>query len=83
MRNRKQIVVLNGQVSSLANVNAWVPKDSTFGLFLFLMYTNDLTDDFSNTKLFANDTSLFSVVHKINTSADEGNNDSVKTNYWA
>ena len=47
------------------------------------MYINDLTDDFSNTKLFANDTSLFSVVHKINTSADEGNNDSVKTNYWA
>ena len=34
-----------------------------FGTFVFLIYVNDLSDPLkSNVKLFANDTSLFSVV---------------------
>ena len=37
----------------------------------------------SNAKLFADDTSLFSVVHDINTSAIELNSDLKKINDWA
>ena len=45
-------------------------KDQSLDLFLFMTYINDLSDGLkSECKPFANDTSLFSVVHDINTSA--------------
>ena len=70
LRNRKQRVVLNGQTSSWADVNAGVPQGSILGPLLFLIYINDLADGLSsNAKLFADDTSLFSVVHNANTTA--------------
>ena len=79
LRNRKQRVVLNGQTSSWADVNAGVPQGSILGPLLFLIYINDLADGLSsNAKLFADDTSLFSVVHNANTTANELNNDLVK-----
>ena len=37
----------------------------------------------SNAKLFADDTSLFSVIHDSHTSALDGNNDLVQINRWA
>ena len=40
-------------------------------------------DDLSNAKLFADDTSLFSVVHNVNILAGEVNNDLVKINECA
>ena len=84
LRNRKQRVVLNGQTSSWADVNAGVPQGSILGPLLFLIYTNDLADGLSsNAKLFADDTSLFSVVHNANTTAKELNNDLVKISRWA
>ena len=61
---RKQRVVLNGQVSTWEDINAGVPQGSILGPFLFLLYINDLTEDLTtNVKLFADDTSLFSLVH--------------------
>ena len=76
LRNRKQRVTLNGQSSSWTNVNAEVPRGSTLGPLLFLIYINDLPDGLSsNAKLFADDTSLFSVVNDINTSGIELNSD--------
>ena len=37
---------------------------------LFLIYINDLSDNLSaNVKLFADDTSMFSLIHDINVSA--------------
>ena len=52
-------------------------------LLLFLIYINDLADDLLNAKLFADDTSLSSAVHNVNTAAGEVNNDLVKINKWA
>ena len=76
LRNRKQRVQLNGQSFSWTNVNAGVPQGSILGPLLFLIYIDDLSDGLSsNAKLFADDTSLFSVVHDINTSAIELNKD--------
>ena len=67
--------MLNRQVPSLAGVNAWVVQVFTISLLLSLIYVNDLADDLSNTKLFADDTSLFYVVQNVNTSAGEVSND--------
>ena len=76
LRSRKQRVTLNGQSSSWTNVNAGVSLGPILGPLLFLIYINDLPDGLSsNAKLFADDTSLFSVVHDINTSAIELNSD--------
>ena len=84
LRNRKQRVTLKGQSSPWTNVNAGVPQGSILGPLLFLIYINDLPDGLSsNAKLFADDTSLFSVVHDINTSAIELNSDLKKINDWA
>ena len=61
---RKQRVVLNGQVSQWTSIEAGVSQGFILGPLLFLIDINDLSDDLStNAKLFADDTSLFSVVH--------------------
>ena len=69
LKDRKQRVVLNGQTSSWANVEAGsikVPQVSILGPLLFLIYNDDLPDNLStNVQLFADDTSLLSVVHDI------------------
>ena len=84
LSNRKERVVLNGQTSSWTDVNAGVSQGSILGSFLFLIFINDLADGVSsNVKLFADDTSLFSVVHNANTTAKELNNDLVKISRWA
>ena len=84
LRNRKQRVVLQGQNSSQTNVHAGVPQGFILGPLLFLILINDLSDNLSsNAKLFAEDTSLFSVFHDVNTSAKELNNDLKKVNDWA
>ena len=81
---RKQRVVLNGQHSSWTNVQAGVPQGSILGPLFFLIYINDLSDGLtSNPKLFADDTSLFSVVQNINSTANDLNSDLIKINDWA
>ena len=66
LKDRKQRVVLNEQNSSWANTEAGVPQGSILGLLLLLIYVSDLPDNLStDVKLFADDISLFSVVHDI------------------
>ena len=80
LANRKQRVALNGQVSSWPNVKSGVPQ----GSILFLIYINDLPKGLSsNAKLFADDTSLFSIIHDSSTTRNELNDDLVKINNWA
>ena len=75
----KQKVVLNGQHSSWTNVQAGVPQGSILSPLFFLIYINDLSDGLnSNPKLFADDTSLFSVVQNINSTANALNSDLIK-----
>ena len=60
LSNRKQRVLLNGQFSSWLPINAGVPQGSVLGPLLFLIYINDLSDNLiSESKLFADDTSIF------------------------
>ena len=68
--------MFNGQNLSWTNVHVGVPQGSVLGPSLFLIYINNLSDNLtSNAKLFADDTSLFLVVHDVNTSAKELNDD--------
>ena len=64
LKQRKQRVVFNGQFSTWKNVNTGVPQGSILGPLFS-----------SNAKLFADDTSLFSVIHVIQTSANNLNKD--------
>ena len=69
LSNRKQRVVLNRQNVSWTNVHAGVPQGSILVSLLLSIYINDLADYFSpNVKRFADNTSLFSVVHDVNVS---------------
>ena len=54
--NRKQRVVLNGQVSSWVNVKTGFPQGSILGPLLLFIYINDLPKGLSsNAKLFGDD----------------------------
>jgi hypothetical protein len=58
---RRQCVVLPGAQSNWSTVNARVSQGSIIGPLLFLVYINDIVDDFdlnSSIHLFADDTSL-------------------------
>ena len=72
------------QSSSWTNVNAGVPQGSILGLLLFLIYISDLSDGVSsNTKLLADDTSLFSVIYDSGITALELNSYFSIIKQWA
>ena len=70
LSNRKERVVLNSQMSTWSSFNAGIPQGDILGPLSFLIDINDLSDNLSsNLKVFADDTSLFSVIHGIIVSA--------------
>ena len=76
LAGRLQRGVLSGQSSSLRPLLAGVLQGSTLGPLLFLIYINDLSSKMkSNAKLFADDTSLFTIVKDKNESGNILNND--------
>ena len=82
--NRTQRVILNGQYSSWVKVEAGVPQGLILRPLLFLIYINDLSENLaSNPKLFADDTSFFSVVKNVDASNIDLNNDLKKISKWA
>ena len=84
LTDRSQRVLLNGQCSNWQPILAGVPQGSILGPLFFLIYINDLPDGLkSNVKLFADDTSLFSVVKNKEESASDLTNDLDMISKWA
>ena len=66
--DRRQRVVVDGEVSNWKVVLSGVPQGSVLGPILFLIYINDLDDDITSKVLkFADDTKVF---RKIKSDAD-------------
>ena len=58
--DRRQRVVVDGEVSNWKSVLSGVPQGSVLGPILFLIYINDLDDDITSKVLkFADDTKVF------------------------
>ena len=67
----------------MRDVNAGFLQGSILGPLLFQFYINDLSNGLkSNPKLFADDTSLFSAIHDVNSSQIDLNEDLDKINNW-
>ena len=60
---RRKRVLFNEQISNWVDVKASVPQGSIMRPLLFLIYINDLPESvITNRKLFADETSIFSIV---------------------
>ena len=80
----KGLVLLNGKSSEWKRISAGVPQGSVLGPLFFLVYINDIVKNInSEIKLFADDTSLFSVVESSIRSANDLNSDLEKVRLWA
>ena len=83
LNDRYQRVVINGQHSDWAPILAGFPQGSILGPLLLVIYINDLPDNLNSlVKLFADDTSLFSMVHDPTLSAKTLNDDLSRTSEW-
>ena len=69
LTDRRQRVVVDGEVSNWKSVLSGVPQGSVLGPLLFLIYLNDLDDNItSNVLKFADDKKVF---RKVNTDGDK------------
>ena len=76
LSGRLQIVILNEKTSSWRPILVRVPLYPILGPLLFLIYINDLPNGLkTNAKLFADDTSLFTIIHDKNESSNALSND--------
>ena len=84
LSNRKQRVVLNGKCSKWSLIRAGVAQGSVLGPLFFLIYINDLVKNVSSdARLFADDTSLFTVVYEKEIAVTQLNSDLEIISQWA
>ena len=84
LNGQKRRTVLNGQISNCGDISAGVPQGSILGPLFFLVYINDPAVGLKcNVKLFADDTSLFTVVEDSTTAANDMNHDLDLISQWA
>ena len=84
LTKRKQRVVINGKESDWGEIKSGVPQGSVLGPLLFLVYINDLEEGIkSSVNFFADDTSLFPIVHDPLKSAGDLNYNLSIITQWA
>ena len=85
LAERKQRVVINGQFSKWGTTQAGVPQGSVLRQLLFLLYIDDLTAavNYSNIRLFADDTCLFIKVESRDAAADMLESDLSGISSWS
>ena len=80
--DRRQRVVVDGEVSNWKSVLSGVPQGSVLGPILFLIYINDLDDDITSKVLkFADDTKVFRKI-KSDTDRQQLQDDLNKLTEW-
>ena len=71
LSDRRHRIVVNVQPSTWTNITGGVHQCSIINPLLFLICINDLSEGLSrNAKLFADDTSLLSIIHDSQTSTN-------------
>ena len=84
LSDRQQRVVLQGESSCWADINAGVPQGSVLGQLLFLVYINDMKKGLtSKLTLFADDNLLLSISNCHITNSQILNSDLEKLEAWA
>ena len=84
LSDRVERVTLNGKTSDWERTGAGVPQGSILGPLFSLIYINDLATDLKSiVKLFADHTSLFSIVSDLLETANILNEDLDKIRRWA
>ena len=84
LANRFQRVVLNGQSSCWKEILVGVPQGSILGPLLFLIFINDIPEGIQyNIKIFADDTSIFSVMKNSISASATLNEDLLLISKWA
>ena len=74
LTDRKQRVVVNESYSCWSDVTSGIPQGSSLDPILFSLYINDLPASVHNQVLmFADDTKLFSRIHRSNSACDISN----------